>query len=275
MSPEVALLEFARSVGLGPVKSCPDFIEGKVTRWRGEGDKAGARNCWGVLYTRPSAWGLVGSWRTGAQHHWREVDQAAMTPAQRAEQRRQIELARQARAEDLAQVQASAREKAARLWGVSRPATDAHPYLQRKGVHAFGLHQLGQRLVIPARDVDGVLHTLQFIGADGSKRFLTAGRIAGCYCPIGAPRGALLICEGYATAASLYMATGEATAAAFSAGNLERVAVALRRKFPGLRLVICADDDTKTPGNPGRTAAIQAARAAGALVAMPNPQRTK
>jgi putative DNA primase/helicase len=274
MSHQAAFLDFCRSVGLGPLKAV-DFLEGKLTRWRGEGDKAGAQNCWGVLYTRPTGWGLVGSWRTGAQHHWREIERETTTVAERAEQRRQMEQARQARADELTQVQASAREKAARLWAVSRPATDAHPYLQRKGVHAFGLHQLGPRLVIPARDVDGVLHTLQFIDGDGSKRFLTGGRIAGCYCAIGTPGGDLLICEGYATAASLYMATGQASAAAFSAGNLQRVAVALRGKFPALRIVICADNDTNTPGNPGRTAALQAARAAGALVALPHLQRTE
>lgn len=266
MSPEVALLEFARSVGLAPVKSVPDFIEGKVARWRGEGDKPGARNCWGVLYTRPDVWGLVGSWRTGEQHHWREKVRPHMSRAERAELQRQMEQARRARADEQEQVHAAAREKAAKLWAVARPATNAHPYLVRKGVHAFGLRQLRERLVIPVRDRFGVLQSLQFIDPDGAKRFVTGGRVAGCYLAIGAPRGHLLVCEGMATAASLYMATGHATAAAFSAGNLGRVAVALRSKFPDAQIVICADHDLN---NTGRNAAIEAARAAGALVAMP------
>ena len=124
-------------------------------------------------------------------------------------------------------------------------------------------------LLVPARDLQGVLHTLQFISADGSKRFLTGGRIAGCYFAIGNPIGSLLICEGMATAATLYEATGRAVAASFSCGNMEPVARALRSKFPQLVMVLAADDDFKTPGNPGLTHATQAARAVGGFVAVP------
>jgi len=40
-------------------------------------------------------------------------------------------------------------------------------------------------------------------------------------------------------------------------------------KFPELRLVICADDDRETPGNPGVTHATAAARAVGGFLAVP------
>ena len=86
---------------------------------------------------------------------------------------------------------------------------------------------------------------------------------------MGRPRNALLLCEGYATAATVFSATGEATAVAFNAGNLPAVARALRVKFPNIKLVICADDDAQTPGNPGRTKAAEAARAVGGFVAVP------
>ena len=98
---------------------------------------------------------------------------------------------------------------------------------------------------------------------------MSGGRIGGCYCAIGRPRNALLLCEGYATAATVFSATGEATAVAFNAGNLPAVARALRVKFPNIKLVICADDDAQTPGNPGRTKAAEAARAVGGFVAVP------
>ena len=120
------------------------------------------------------------------------------------------------------------------------------------------------------RDVDGELHSLQFILPDGGKRFLTGGRKRGCYYGIGRPAGALCICEGYATAASIYEATGYATACAFDAGNLLPVAEALRAKFPRLSLVIAADNDSEAAGNPGLTAATAAARAVGAAVAVPD-----
>lgn len=120
---------------------------------------------------------------------------------------------------------------------------------------------LGPSLVIPLRDVVGELHSLQFIGPDGRKTFLTGGRKRGCYFAIGRPVDALCIAEGYATAASVHEATGQATACAFDAGNLEAVARALRGKFPRSRITVCADNDTGTPGNPGVRYAEAAARA--------------
>ena len=57
---------------------------------------------------------------------------------------------------------------------------------------------------------------------------------------------------------------------AFNAGNLLPVARTLRAKFPDLRLTICADDDAKTPGNPGVKKARVAAQAVGGLLAVPD-----
>src|SRR5262249_45633045 len=85
----------------------------------------------------------------------------------------------------------------------------------------------------------------------------------------GKPNGLLCIAEGYATAASIHEATGHAVAVAFDAGNLEQVARALQAKYPDLRIVICADDDYRTAGNPGITRATEAARVVGGLVAVP------
>ena len=42
-------------------------------------------------------------------------------------------------------------------------------------------------------------------------------------------RAELVICEGFATGASIHEATGHAVAVAFNAGNLQAVAVALRK----------------------------------------------
>lgn len=56
---------------------------------------------------------------------------------------------------------------------------------------------------------------------------------------------------------------------AFNGGNLKAVALALRAKYPDLRIIIAADDDHQTEGNPGMTKAQAAAQAVGAGVAVP------
>lgn len=266
-----AMNEFVAAMvaaGLEPVDDLA-LIDGELKRYRIKGDKAGSRNGWAVFYTHPVPAGAFGSWRTGESQTWRTRPPVGETAKARAERRRQLEEMRRLRIAEQASVQASARERAARIWGTARPATNVHRYLQAKGVHAFGIRQLRDMLVIPARDAAGVLHTLQFIGVDGTKRFLTGGRIEGCYCSMGRVVDCLYLCEGYASAATVHTATGQAAAACFSCGNLKAVAVALRLKFPLLRLVIAADNDAGTAGNPGVTHAFEAAAAAGALVAVP------
>jgi len=264
------LLDALAGAGLPPHKPLDLIPDGRIHRYRVAGDKAGSTNGWLILREQAGRqFASFGSWKTGAQHHWQDRQTTAMTQAERAElQRVRAEAARLRDAEQ-AKVHEAARAKAQRLWDHARPAPDSHPYLVKKRVRGFGARQLGEALLIPARDVAGTLHTVQFVYPDGQKRFLTGGRIKSCYCPIGRPADVLLLAEGFATAATLFEATGHATAACFSAGNLIEVARCLRGKFPALKFVICADDDRGTQGNPGRTAALAAARAVGGAVALP------
>lgn len=243
--------------------------DGKLHRYRVDSDKSGSKNGWYVLHLDDKPFGAFGSWKTGQSETWTPVSFQTMSQVERKALAARMVEARQARDTEQAAVQASARKRAHDLWEKAQPACGNHAYLVRKAVPAYGIRLLRQQLVVPLRDVDGTLHSLQFIGADGRKTFLTGGRKRGCYCAIGKPDGALCICEGYATGASIYQATGHATAVAFDAGNLEPVARALRGKFPRLRLILCADNDTATAGNPGLRYAEAAARAVGGFLAVP------
>ncbi|RYE02310.1 MAG: toprim domain-containing protein [Sphingobacteriales bacterium] len=181
---------------------------------------------------------------------------AEMTPAERQASRERFK-AREAqrRAEEQAKHQAAATE-AGKRWQQAKPCTE-HPYLTSKGVKAYGLRSdASGALLVPMRDMAGTLHSLQTITPDGEKRFFPGGRVKGCYHAIGNPKGgALIVCEGYATGASIQEATGQAVAIAFNAGNLEAVAPALRAKYTALKIVVAADDDHQTEGNPGITKA--------------------
>ncbi|HKC43592.1 MAG TPA: toprim domain-containing protein, partial [Burkholderiales bacterium] len=160
--------------------------------------------------------------------------------------------------------------RAAEIFKAAEPATSNHPYLKRKRVGAHGLQVRAGTLIVPVRDPDDELRSLQFIREGAGKKFLIGGTVEGCYFAIGKPDGVLCVAEDYATGASIFEATGYAVAVAFSAQNLEPVARALRVKFPRIRLIVCADDDASKTGNPGLTHAIAAARAVGALLAVPD-----
>ncbi|PUE53733.1 hypothetical protein B9Z45_12165 [Limnohabitans sp. 2KL-17] len=182
-------------------------------------------------------------------------------------------------------------------------------YLQRKGVKAHGLRFGAEgALMIPLFDAAGKLWNLQNVKPDGQKLFLKGGRVTGLWHMLGAvPAPAavagagardgdqgsnppsdtdtttnhdqaaavrvILIAEGYVTAASLHEATGYPVAVAFNAGNLDKVARALRQHYPAALLVLCGDDDqatyTKTGSNPGKIKATAAAVAVQGVAIFP------
>ncbi len=210
------------------------------------------------------------NWRDGlGWENWRADMGRILTPAEQAAQRMKIEAARREREAQEARRRVEARERACLLWAEAEPCNQ-HGYLTRKAIAANGARMYRGSLVLPIRDTVGVLQSLQFIDGDGGKRYLTGGRIRGNYFGIGEPDGVLCIAEGFATGASIHEATGHAVAVAFDCGNLLPVAEALREKYHNLRLIICADDDIATAGNPGRTKAEEAARAVGGLLAVPD-----
>jgi putative DNA primase/helicase len=267
------------AAGINP----PDVIEadGKLRRFPTNG-KRGDDSGWYVLYGDGIPAGAFGDWRAGLEQTWRQDVGRELSLAEREAQRERIAVVRQQREAEEAQRHCKTRQRAADIWEQSVAPTTNHPYLKRKGVAAHGLlmyrgddltiNGLSCKfaLVVPMRDATGELHSLEFIGLHGEKRFLPGGRIAACYFTIGTPNGRVCICEGFATGASVHEATGEAVAVASNASNLEAVARALREKMPEAQIIVCADDDYRTVGNPGLTKATEAARAIGGLVAIPD-----
>ena len=68
---------------------------------------------------------------------------------------------------------ATAADRAARLWEAAYPAPADHPYLRRKQVGPNGLRcDSAGNLIVPLRDVGGVLHTIETITSAGEKRYL-------------------------------------------------------------------------------------------------------
>lgn len=261
-----------RAAGLEP----PDVIEpGKLHRFPGVGKRNGNTAGWCKLFD-DGLGGCFGDWSSGFSENWQAKRDKPFSAVEREAFKRHV-------AEALAQLDAErkarpaeAATKAAAIWNAAAPAPGDHPYLVRKGIEPHGARLHNGALLIPMRE-GGELHSLQFIGPDGDKRFLTGGRVAGCYFSIGGTQSAAALCiaEGFATGATIHQATGHPVAAAFNAGNLKAVAQAMRERFPALPLIVCADDDAGTEGNPGLSKASEAVRTIGGLLAVPDfgPER--
>lgn len=252
------MLDGLRGAMLAAIGHAPTHIQttGKLERFdtAKKGDKAG----WYVCHL--TRWGMIarfGDWREGYQHRWSSFEPASLSRNDLEEFRRiqqQQEAERKAERDRLA---AAARDRAVSIWCNAEPASHTHPYLERKQVQAHGIRQSWGNLVIPITDLSGNLHNLQIIKSDGAKRFLKGGRKRGLSFLFGELAGAhsIIICEGWATGASLHEAYRLPVLVAFDAGNLLHVATAFRRRYLNTPLTVCADNDRKTPGNPGLTKA--------------------
>lgn len=258
----------ARAVGL-----VPDFdliADGRLHRVDLADEKRGKRSGWYVLHTDGIAAGSAGNWKTGEIMTWCEKERSTMSDEDRKRYQDRIEAAKRERELEEAKLRQEAASRAEAIWTAASAAPDEHPYLTRKNVRSFGLRLHKGLLVVPMRDAGGTLHSLQFISDAGEKRFLTGGQKRGCYATIGKPGGKIYVAEGYATAATIHEATGEAVAIAFDAGNLEPVAKVMRDKFPDLEIIIAADNDRATEGNPGLVKGTLAAKAVGGRVVYPD-----
>jgi len=230
------------------------------------------KSAWAFAHYVNGTWFVYyGDWRTGEQYTWTSHSQYELTDVER--RRHQENLRRFLEQERLKQEgqQATAARSVQAQWEALPPAPPSHPYLVRKGVQPHGIRIKAGSLVVPLYDGEGQLWSWQTIDAKGEKRFCKGGRASGLFFTFGEPGSAdaILVCEGWATGATLHEATGLPVAAAMNCGNLLLVAQALQKKYPQCRLVICADDDWKTAGNPGVTEAEKAARFVGAAVAVP------
>jgi putative DNA primase/helicase len=246
----------------------------RIRRFHVEGDRPGKKNGWYVLHLDPWPCGAFGSWKLAASHGWKLPGKDGLSREQRTEWKKRIKEAEAACRAQLEQECTKAREQAESIWQRAKPAPEDHPYLKKKRIVPNGTRLYDGKLVLPLRDAEGTLHSLQFISGAGDKLFLEGGRVAGCLYDLGSVKKRLYIAEGFATGATVHEVTSDAVAVAFNAGNLKPVAEALRKKYSRAEFVIVADNDQWTDENPGVTKALEAARAIKGKVAVPRFQKT-
>jgi predicted P-loop ATPase len=221
--------------------------DGKYHRFRPAGAKTGKKSGWYKIWeyrTKSDKLVYVGAFGKGpdtfkirpSDSHFTTEERAEFAAAQKARQR---ELEKQAKDEH-----AAAAAKAQKLWDTGRDE-GTNEYLDRKKVPSFGLKFLRDMVMVPLRDTHGMLHGVQYISPDGSKRFNTGLEKVGKFHIAGAikPGIPIAFAEGYATAASIHKATNYPVVVCFDAGNIEPVANALRPLYPDHDFLFCGDDD--------------------------------
>jgi putative DNA primase/helicase len=256
----------ARSVDLESIEVIAD---GMLHRFTVAGDRAGSNSGWYVFHTDEPAAGAFGCWKRGISEIWCSKAFQSMNTAEKTAYVAKIEAMKRQRDDERQRIHAECRAWCTDVWNNAEDATGENPYLKRKGVQAYGLKSFKDSLIIPVQDMAGTIHGLQFIAPDGSKKFKTGTDKVGHFFEIGKNKGEIVVCEGFATGASIRQATRSTIFVAFDAGNLLVVAQKIRSSYPGAKIIFAADDDYATEGNPGLTKATEAAKAVNGFLAVP------
>ncbi|MBP7766231.1 MAG: toprim domain-containing protein [Syntrophaceae bacterium] len=262
---------FKQAMSVAGVEPPAEIVaDGELHRFTVPGDQAHSRNGWYIFHGDPPAAGAFGCWKRGISEMWCSKTSQSMTPAERSAYTAKMEAVKQKRKKELKRIQTECRIWCAEAWDKAEAASNEHDYLKRKGIYAYGLKSFNDTLLIPVQDMEGNFHGLQFIATDGTKKFKTGTSKVGHFFRIGEVKSNIVVlCEGYATGATIHEATGHAIFIAFDAGNLLAVAQIIRLNFPEMTIIVAADDDHGTEGNPGLTKATEAAEAVNGLLAVP------
>ena len=263
------LASFALSMALAELKPSKGIIaDGNIHRFHVDSDKPQSRNGWYVYFDGVISAGAFGSWKTGQYEKWCSKQKAEMNRKDWIEYREKIKQIKLQQEKLLRERQAAAAIKAQQIWSCSS-FTVGSSYLPYKDVEAHGIKQYRLAIVVPVRNGKGQLMSLQFISPAGEKNFLAGGCIKGGFHQIGKPTSTVYIAEGYATGASLHEYTNSCVLVAFNAGNIEAIASTAKKLYPASNVVVAADNDVKTKGNPGVSAAVSAAIKHGLKIIIP------
>ena len=264
IAPEISLAEAIKSAGL-IINETP-IADGTIHRFNGNGGRS--KDSYYVLNMGPQPWGAYGDFKLDLHRTW--CAKTTLSPAEKRSQQEQIARARAAYEREKLTKHERAKATAQKIWNSAGPAPDDHIYLDAKGVKSYGLRVHNGRLVVPLRNTQGELWSLEFITGNGKKRFLPNGKKRGLFFPIEGEGDVVYLVEGYSTGASVHEATGATVIVAFDAGNLLLVAQEYRAIHPNTPLVFAADNDAwRDDGNTGIKKAKAAAQAVSAGVAVP------
>ena len=281
MTPKKEFAEALRSLGCVVGGDHP-VMDGKTHRISVQGERFSKHSGSGfyVVHLDGHPAGYIKNNRTGTEMNWKSKGYVldpvqkmllAASAANKLEMREAAVLIQQEQA--ATRVQAQIQDLV--------PASEPTAYMRAKGIDAHPgamTDRAGKKTYLPVVDVSGKQWSMQYILENGSKRFAKNSRKEGCFHVLGEPDAldrapALVISEGYATAAQLRQALGYATVSAFDSGNLAAVAQALHKKYPDKPVIIAGDDDRHlemTYGtNPGRSKAEEAAALVGGKMLLP------
>lgn len=249
-------------------------LTGEIIRF----DRQGKNNGWFVgkeITTKTGKSAIVacfGDWKLDERHDF--LSQGEFNEEENKELRTKLSQAQKKAEKEKQKLQETVAKTSQAIFNQANP-TGNSPYSTRKNIgHGFGEKYTPSNfgdddLLVPLRECDGKIWGFQRISPNGTKYFCEGQRIKGCFHQIGVTTDKFIIAEGFATGASIWLATNITTIIAFNASNLKEVAKEIRQKYPQAQITIACDDDRFSPKNVGIEHGKDAAFAARATYIIP------
>jgi phage/plasmid primase-like uncharacterized protein len=221
----------------------PLIADGRIHRYSTKGMKS--KDEWYCIYPLESGvyFALYGSWRSSLEFKY---EYRSWEGGEELYYKGQVTERIEKFLEESREFILNRKELALAQWEEAQLCLE-HPYLNRKRVSSHGLkvapYNGKEYLLIPILDEKGEFLSIQYIDNSGEKRFYSGIPVQFGRYYLGTPKKAsrILVVEGYATGASIYEATGESVAVAFSAMNCVKVGHELQQKYPDKEIVLCQD----------------------------------
>ncbi len=284
------------------------YTDGTIHRFRTEGDAPGETAGWYIVHADEWPRIVIGDWRSMGDERASIPLFDTSTPLTIEEiQERDKAWQRQKKEREAKQAKqrAEATRNAKHIAEKAQNANEDNSYLISKQIHAVSGLKTGifqhpttkanekNVLAVPLKNVHGEVINCQKIFADGKKRFLYGAETRGAFFEIAGNKSKTMVCEGIATAISIYEATGNNVISCCNKNNIECVVTALVEagKLDPSHTIIVADNDwltaqkeyakakekgkaggkTEADFNPGTTGAQKAAKAIGCVWCNPVP----
>ncbi|WP_072281614.1 DUF5710 domain-containing protein [Rappaport israeli] len=201
-------------------------VDGELHRVPVEGRPRGKDGAYKLhLDGRPA--GYIQNFVTGHKENWRGGEQQ-LSPEELAKQQAVLAAQRAKRDQEREKQYKENARKATEEQKNLPKATPDHPYLAKKGLNQDIIDKLDLRvdklgnLVVPVKNKDDEIQSLQRIGGNGFKQFESGCKAQGGFNVIGESalkaqdkNEPIIISTGVATAASIHMAIGEPVVVAF------------------------------------------------------------
>lgn len=222
---------------------------------------------------------IAGDFRSGEKNQWTSVETTKQTEKQREEIKKKAEEVRLQFKKEKEKRQAEAVKKA--KWFLTKAVKKIpaeFEYLKKKNITKlyntkFVRTEHEEFLAIPLYSTDETITSLQKIYSDGTKRFLSGGKIQGSRFDLNGDTETVYVTEGFATAVTIHEATGAMVSVAFNANNLEAIVRQLKPLYN--KVVLCADNDAFKEMNTGLEAAKSISTKLGVEYVLPEFQNTE